>query len=353
MTTDSARASTVAASVGKRPRSGSVTLRQVAAAAGVSRATASRVINGSPLASEHARQAVEAAIAELGFTPSPAARSLALGRTNSVALVLPEPNARVLTDPFFSQVILGLSAELETTDLQMVLLLARDGQRTERIDRYLAGRHVDGAVIASHHRDDTLNQRLVDSGLPCVFLGRPLAVTGAHYVDMDNASGARLATRHLIDQGRRHIATITGPQDMTAGIDRVDGWRAALEAAGLSDAGIEVGNFTEAAGAAAMRGLLATHPEIDGVFVASDIMAAGALTVLAEHGRRVPEDVAVVGFDDFPIAGTTKPPLTTVAQPVQAMTAQAGRLLLAMMNGDDAGPDPVIFPPQLVLRSSA
>lgn len=353
MSTDTARASTPTPSVGSRSRPGAVTIRQVAAAAGVSRATASRVINGSPLASEQARLAVEAAIAELGFTPSPAARSLALGRTNSVALVLPEPNARVLTDPFFSQVILGLSAELEQTDLQMVLLLARDGQRTERIDRYLAGRHVDGAVIASHHRDDALNQRLIDSGLPCVFLGRPLAVTGAHYVDMDNANGARLATQHLISRGRQRIATIAGPQDMTAGIDRLEAWRDSVLGAGLSDTNVAYGDFTEPAGAAAMHELLARDPDIDAVFAASDLMAAGALTVLAEHGRRVPDDVAVVGFDDFPIADATKPPLTTVAHPVQAMSAQAGRLLLAIMNGDDVDPEPVIFPPQLVLRSSA
>lgn len=330
-----------------------MTIRQVAAAAGVSRATASRVINGSPLASEQARQAVEAAIAELGFTPSPSARNLALGRTNSVALVLPEPNARVLNDPFFSQVILGLSTELEQTDLQMVLLLARDGQRTERIDRYLSGRHVDGAVIASHHRDDALNRRLIDSGLPCVFLGRPLAVTGAFYVDMDNLNGARLATQHLIDLGRRHVATIAGPQDMTAGIDRLEGWRATVLAAGLSDVDVAYGDFTEARGVAAMRELLARSPDVDAVFAASDLMAAGALTVLADHGRSVPDDVAVLGFDDFPVADTTKPPLSTVAHPVQAMTAHAGRILLDLMNGDDVDPDPVIFPPHLVLRSSA
>lgn len=353
MTTDSAQAPKPSQRSGRGSRQPSVTIRQVAAAAGVSRATASRVINGSPLASEHARQAVEAAIAELGFTPSPAARSLALGRTNSVALVLPEPNARVLTDPFFSQVILGLSAELDTTDLQMVLLLARDGQRTERIDRYLAGRHVDGAVIASHHRDDTLNQRLIDSGLPCVFLGRPLAVTGAYYVDMDNVNGARLATEHLIGLGRRRIATIAGPQDMTAGIDRLEAWRAAVLAAGLSDADVAYGDFTQAAGAAAMRELLARSPDVDAVFAASDLMAAGALTVLADHGRSVPDDVAVFGFDDFPIADTTKPPLSTVAHPVQAMTAHAGRVLLALLSGEDVDPDPVIYPPQLVLRSSA
>jgi DNA-binding LacI/PurR family transcriptional regulator len=352
-TTDRAAASPATARVGSRARQGAVTIRQVAAAAGVSRATASRVINGSPLASEEARRAVEAAIADLGFTPSPAARSLALGRTNSVALVLPEPNARVLSDPFFAQVILGLSAELDQTDLQMVLLLARAGQRTDRIDRYLAGRHVDGAVIASHHRDDALNQRLVDSGLPCVFFGRPLTVSNAHYVDIDNVTGARLATQHLVDQGRRHIATIAGPPDMTAGIDRLEGWREVVLAAGLSDAAVGYGDFTQASGATAMEALLAEHPGLDAVFATSDLMAAGALEVLGGMGRKVPDDVSVVGFDDFPVAETTKPPLTTVSHPVQTMSARAGRMLLDLLSGQDVGPDPVIFPPQLVLRSSA
>jgi DNA-binding LacI/PurR family transcriptional regulator len=311
------------------------------------------VINGSPLASDDARRAVQAAIQQLGFTPSPVARSLALGRTASVALVLPEPDARVLSDPFFSQVILGLSTELDRTDLQMVLLLARRGQQTDRITRYLLGRHVDGAVIASHHRDDTLNQRLIDSDLPNVFIGRPLGVTGAHYVDMDNTRGAQLATQHLIDQGRRHIGTIAGPPDMTAGIDRLEGWRLAMRAAGLPDDVAVNGDFTEPGGVAATRELLERYPDVDAVFAASDLMAAGALTVIAELGRRVPDDVAVLGFDDFPLAETTRPPLSTVTHPVEAMAGAAGRILRAMINGEDAGPDPLIFPPHLVLRGSA
>lgn len=336
---------------GRRP--GKVTIRQVAAAAGVSRATASRVISGSTLVSSDARAAVEAAISELGFVPSPAARSLALGRSDSVALVLPEPNSRVLSDPFFGQVILGLSGALDTNDKQMVLLIARSGQRTDRIFDYLAGGHVDGAIVASHHRDDMLNQRLVDRDLPCVFIGRPLHVGRGHYVDMDNVAGARLATEHLLSIGRTRIATIGGPADMSAGVDRVSGWRAALDDAGVDSARVIAGDFTQSGGGLAMRQLLASHPDLDAVFAASDLMAAGALDELSRQGRRVPEDVAVMGFDDFPISESTNPPLSTVAHPVDEMASEAGRMLLALIDGGAVDPGPMMFAPRLVLRTSA
>lgn len=325
----------------------------MAAAAGVSRATASRVITGSTLVSAEARQAVEAAIADLGFIPSPAARSLALGRSDTVALVLPEPNSRVLSDPFFAQVILGLSEALERDDKQIVLLLARSGQRTDRIAAYLAGGHVDGAVVASHHRDDTLNQRLVELDLPCVFIGRPLNVGGAPYVDMDNAAGARLATEHLVSLGRTRIATIAGPADMTAGTDRLAGWRQALDSAGLDATRVACGDFTQLGGEVAMRELLSRHRDLDAVFAASDLMAAGALDELARQGHRVPEDVALVGFDNFPVAESTHPPLSTVDHPVGEMATEAGRVLLALITGTEVDPDPLMFTPRLLLRQSA
>ena len=220
------------------------TIRQVAAVAGVSRATASRVINGGHLVSDHTRVAVEAAIAELGFTPNPVARSLANRRTGSVALVVPEPNARLLTDPFFGSIINGLSLALDDSDLQMVLVIARPGPSTVRATRYLTTGSVDGAVIASHHRDDALNRRLVDSGLPCVFVGKPLDVATTHYVDMDNVLGARLATEHLIASGRLRIGTVAGPADMTAGVDRLNGWREAMHAAGLPADAVVHSDFT-------------------------------------------------------------------------------------------------------------
>ena len=338
---------------GPEGRRGAATIRQVAALAGVSRATASRVINGGHLVSPQARAAVEKAIAELDFTPNPVARNLATRRTGSVALVVPEPNQRLLTDPFFGSIINGLSLALDDSDLQMVLLIARDGKDARRVSRYLTTGHVDGAVVASHHRDDGLNRTLLESGLPCVFIGRPLGVTHAHCVDMDNHMGARLATEHLIARGHRRIGTVAGPTDMNAGIDRLAGWRQALAAAGLPDDAVELGDFTAQGGAEAMTRLLDTHPGLDAVFVASDLMASGALHVLAGRGIRVPDDVAVFGFDDLGVAESTTPPLSTVVHPVQAMAAQAGHMLEALLRGEELTVDPLLFRPELVLRASA
>lgn len=329
------------------------TIRQVAAAAGVSRATASRVINGGHLVSAQARMAVEAAIAELGFTPNPAARSLATRRTGSVALVVPEPDSRLLTDPFFGGIINGLSRVLEDADLQMVLLIARDGASARRVIRYLTTGHVDGAVVASHHRHDALNQHLLSSGVPSVFIGRPLDLPGACYVDMDNTLGARIATEHLLARGCHRVATIAGPADMNAGVDRLAGWRDAVRAAGQPEDAVQVADFTAGGGAAAMARLLDAHPDVDGVFVASDLMASGALTVLAGRGVRVPQDVAVVGFDDLEVAESLHPPLTTVAQPVAEMAARAGRVLVDLIAGGEPPAEPVLFEARLVERASA
>lgn len=347
--TSPARPGAPAATVGRR---GAPTIRQVAALAGVSRATASRVINGGHLVSPETRKAVEAAIAELGFAPNPVARNLANRRTGSVALVVPEPNQRLLTDPFFASIINGISMTLEDSDLQMVLLIARPGGRTDRLVGYLTTGNVDGAVIASHHSDDLFNRQLVDAGLPCVYIGRPLDLARAHYVDMDNAQGARLATEHLVASGRRRIGTITGPATMAPGLDRLTGWRAALTEVGLPTDAIAVGDFTTRGGYAAMEQLLTDHPDLDAVFAASDLMASGALAAISARGLSVPDDIAVFGFDDLGAAETTDPPLSTVRHPVTEMAARAGALLVALLAGEDIGDEPVLFTPRLVLRES-
>lgn len=334
-------------------RRGAPTIRQVAALAGVSRATASRAINGGHLVSPESRKAVEAAIAELNFVPNPVARSLATRRTGSVALVLPEPNRRLLSDPFFAGIVDGLSMALEDEDLQMVLLVARDAASARKAAHYVTTGHVDGAVVASHHRDDGLNRALVTSGLPTVFIGRPLDVTAAHYVDTDNAGGARLATEHLVTRGCRRIGTIAGPGDMTAGLDRLVGWREALAAAGLPDDAVEYGDFTARSGADAMARLLDRAPDLDAVFVANDLMASGALLQISTRGLSVPGDVAVFGFDDIGVAESTDPPLSTVVQPLTQMAGRAGTLLAGLLRGETPPEDPVLFSPRLVLRESA
>lgn len=330
------------------------TLDEVARLAGVSRATASRAINGGNRVSPAAKAAVGAAVQALGYTPNPAARSLVTRRTDSVALVVPEPDERVFTDPFFVHTLRSVNRVLTPRDLQLVLLIARPGEEERRMLRYLGRRHIDGAIVVSHHSGDRLAEHFGSLGLPSAFVGRPW--TGADkvaYVDTDNIAGARLATQRLIDRGCARIATIAGPVDMAAGIDRLEGWRAALRDAGLPDDAVANGDFTEIGGQAAAAELLATYPDLDGLVVASDLMAVGALRVLAEAGRRVPDDIAVTGYDDLGVAERTNPPLTTIRNPIGEMAEHATRLLLEQVDGErEPHPIRVIFPPAIVVRES-
>ncbi|HEX5879015.1 MAG TPA: LacI family DNA-binding transcriptional regulator [Actinomycetota bacterium] len=335
--------------------SGPPTLEQVAALAGVSRATVSRVVNGSPKVSPVVRAQVERAVAKLGYVPNRAARSLVTRRADSIALVVSEPHARFLSEPFFAGMVRGVSAALAETGVQLVLLIAHDPPDRGRLERYVVGGHVDGVLLASLHGDDPLPGILDRAGVPAVLVGRPPGPTPATYVDADNRGGARKAVDHLVARGRRTIATISGPLDMAVGLDRLDGWRDGLAAAGLDGAGdlVEAGDFTEEGGAAAMGRLLARPGRpVDAVFAASDLMAAGALRALRAAGRRVPDDVAVVGFEDSVVARYAQPPLTTVRQPIEEMGRQATRLLLARAAGEPTGMH-LILDVELVVRASA
>ncbi len=330
------------------------TLDEVARLAGVSRATASRAINGGSRVSAKAAQAVAEAVQTLGYVPNPAARSLVTRRTDTVAMVVPESDERVFSDPFFARTMHVVTQVLAQRDLQILLLIAQPGDEMQRTLRYLRGGHVDGAIVVSHHRNDALADHLAAIGLPAAFIGRPL--TGAEkvfYTDPDNIAGAREVTNILIERGCRRIGTITGPIDMSAGTDRAAGWREALDAAGLATDAVVEGDFTEDGGEAACEILLRDHPAIDGLMVASDLMAAGALRALGRAGRRVPDDIAVVGYDDLGIAERTTPPLTTVKNPIGDMAREAVRLLLAQLDGTTSIPRRVVFAPELVRRTSA
>lgn len=333
-------------------RSGRPTLEAVAARAGVGRGTVSRVINGSTKVSDRARTAVQRAIEELGYVPNRAARTLVTRRTDTVALVVSESEERLWDEPYFAGIIRGMSAGLADTGLQMILAIAQSATDHERLERYLTGHHVDGVMLISLHGDDPLPGRLEDSGVPTVLNGFPVGLRPVSYVDADNRGGARQAVEYLVGRGRRRIATITGAQDMAVGVDRLAGYREALRAAGLPEM-VAVGDFSETSGTAGMRELLERAPDIDAVFAASDPMAVGAMRVLKERGRRIPTDVAVVGFDDSTIAQHADPPLTTVHQPVGEMGREMARLLVARIRGEDL-PQPVaILDTRLVVRASA
>jgi DNA-binding LacI/PurR family transcriptional regulator len=331
------------------------TLHEVAELAGVSRATVSRVINDSPRVSPEARRAVEAAVETLRYVPNRAARSLVTRRTDTIALVLSESDTQVFSDPFFASIVRGLSGRLADTELNLVLLAARGEREQEKIGRYVRQGHVDGVILMSLHRDDTLPDILATAHVPVVLSGRPLDGRPMAYVDADNAGGAAAATRHLLELGRSRIATITGPMDMVAGLDRLAGYRAALTEAGRAEAPelVAEGDFTEAGGLRAMTRLLADAPDLDAVFVASDPMACGALQALRAAGRKVPEDVALVGFDDAAVAATCDPPLTTVAQPLDEMTGALVDLLLGQIESGDGAGESRVCATSLVRRASA
>lgn len=330
------------------------TLEEVAERAGVSRSTASRAINGGLRVSAEAQASVDAAVDDLGYIPNRAARALVTRRTSSVVLVIPEPDERVLSDPFFASTIHGLNAALRDTDLQLVLAMSPPEEIATRTLRYLRGGHVDGVVVVSHHRNDVLAEALHRSGLPTVFVGRPFGGgQHVHYVDVDNTGGGRMATEHLLSIGRRRIGTIAGPQDMSAGLDRLAGWSSALLEAGLAADAVAYGDFTTTGGSRATAELLAKHPDIDALFAASDLMAVGALEVLAGAGRLVPGDVAVVGYDNLGAATVSSPTLTTIVNPVVAMARTSGEILIDLLAGKQVDQAPVIFAPELVIRLSA
>ncbi|MFL5674792.1 MAG: LacI family DNA-binding transcriptional regulator [Chloroflexota bacterium] len=338
-----------------RPRRASATLEEVAHLAGVSRATVSRVVNGSPRVSPDVRVDVQAAIDRLGYVPNRAARSLVTRRSDSIAVVITEPTARLFSDPFFPRLLRGVSQELAARDRQLILLMPDTVADETRTADYLTAGHVDGTVLVSLHENDPLPARLNAAGIPFVLVGRPSKGTDASYVDVDNRQGGHSAVAHLIAGGRRVIATIAGPQDMTAGTDRLAGYRDALSEAGLpaERALVTTGDFSQESGAAAMTRLLKARPDIDGVFVASDLMAVGALSVLEAAGRRVPTDVAVVGFDDSPVATSTTPRLTSVRQPIEAMGREVARLLVDAVEASDPVPRRVILATELVRRASS
>lgn len=332
----------------------SATLEEVARVAGVSRATVSRVVNGASNVSSAARESVALAIETLGYVPNRAARSLATQRSDSVALVVTESERRFFSEPFFAGIVRGVGEKLAEENLQMVLMMVHGEAEHERLERYLVSGHVDGAVLLSVHGGDPLPRTLTRRGLPVVMGGRSPDGYELPYVDADNVGGGRAATLHLVEIGRRRIAHIAGPADMPVGHDRAAGYDEALQEAGLTpDPRLRAdGDFSRESGARAMEDLLRYTPDLDAVFAASDLMAVGAMEVLREHGREVPGDVAVVGFDDSIVATSSQPTLTTVRQPVDEMGRQMASLLLAGIAGDQERPASVVVPTELVRRNS-
>lgn len=326
------------------------TLDDVARVAGVSRATVSRFVNGGHLVSSATSETVARAIAQLGYQPNRVARALATRRAGAVAVVVPETAERVFADPFHTQAYLGALTAFADADERVLLAMSQPGEDVARMARYLDSGHVDGAMVLSHHGPG-LGELMLGSKCPVVFIGDP-GVPGLPYVELDQLSAAITATRYLVERGARRIASVTGPMDMGPGQERLHGFRTALEQAGLQPLGWTSGDFTADGGEAATTELLQRFPDLDGLFVASDLMALGAMQALRRAGVRVPDDVRLIGFDDSPVALQTHPLLTTMTNPASELARIAGEMLLGMLAGIEPE-HPVILTSELVVRGSA
>ncbi|GAA1519362.1 LacI family DNA-binding transcriptional regulator [Streptomyces albidochromogenes] len=340
------------------------TLEDVAREAGVSRATVSRVVNGIRNVDPAIRETVREAIARSGYTPNRAARSLVTRRAGTIALVVSgagddtggernEFAARALADPFFGRVVSGVVGFLRPRSTHPVLMFAESEDARQQVLAYLRQGSADGALVFSTHAEDPLPGLLAAESLPCVLFARPARPAPVTYVDLDHREGGRLAAEHLLARGCRRGATIAGPLDLPAAQDRLSGFQDTMARHGHPYVPIAEGGFTLDSGASAMKRLLAEHPDIDGVFAANDLMAQGVCQALRASGRRVPRDVAVIGFDDSSAALACFPPLTTVRQPMEEMAATMARLLQEQIEGKRTEPTSVIFEPELVRRESA
>lgn len=332
-----------------------VTLADVGQLAGVSPSTVSRVVSNSIPVSPELREAVERAIVELGYVPNRAARSLATHRSDSVGVVISQPVSQWGNDPFIAQLLFGIAEELSETDIQLILIMAASQRDEERVQRYVQQGHVDGVILVGSHSGDPVPEHLLKRGIPLVISGRPPMEIDVDFVDVDHRNGSRMAVNHLVTGGRRRIATIYGSLDMPSSCDKLDGYRDALAEAGLpADPTLEAaGNYNPATAAKAMRELLNSHPDIDGLFAASDTMAAAAVGVISEAGRRIPDDIAVVGYDGTALAMATRPMLTTVRQPIEAMGHAMAQLLLRRVEYPDKPTSHIIFSTELVTRESS
>ncbi|MEO1440678.1 MAG: LacI family DNA-binding transcriptional regulator [Chloroflexota bacterium] len=329
-----------------------LTLEDIGKLAGVSRATVSRVVNNHPNISPEVRQRVQNIIEETGYQPNLAARQLASNRSDIIGLVIPNSVQSLFMDPYFARLIQGIAQACNANDQTLSLFLIEDNDDEKRMFKRLLGNGLlDGLVFAAVGKNDSFLPQLQSSTMTFILVGRFENMDGIPYIDADNVHGAAAATEHLIGMGYQRIAMV-GSGKNNAGAERYEGYRQALVTRNRApDANLyAMGDFTQVSGYETLQTLLPHNP--DAVFAASDEMAVGAIRAIEEAGLRVPEDIAVVGFDDVPTAVAIAPQLTTIRQPIQEMGALATETLLEIISGDITEPQQTILDTALIIRES-
>jgi len=330
-----------------------LTLEKIGQLAGVSRSTVSRVINNHPNVSDSVRERVEKIIKETEYSPNLAARTLASQRSFVIGLVIPRSVQAFFGDPYFARLTQGIAQATNLHDYTFSLFILENREVEDRlIPRITRPGLIDGLVIQSTSADDKVLSRVINGSIPYVIAGRPLDYPNVTYIDVDNVNGATLAVEHLINLGRKRIATITGPQNISPGVDRRLGYEQTLAKHGfIADNNlIAEGNFTEESGYQAAKQILEFEP--DAIFAASDSMGLGAIQAVKEKGLRVPQDIAIVGFDDLPPARYANPQLTTIRQPILRFGVAAIELLIKYVEDNITTPQKTILGVELIVRDS-
>jgi len=330
-----------------------LTLEDIARLSGVSRSTVSRVVNDHPNVSPEVRKRVLDVIQNTGYQPNAAARALASQRSWMIGLILPRSVSSFFADPYFPRLTQGIAQACNQYNYSLGLFLVATKEDEQKIYSRVSRKGLlDGIIIQSGQIGDRLIDRLVNSSIPLVIAGRPFQPNGLSYVDVDNVSAAYNAVSHLIRLGRKHIATITGTSNSTVSIDRKEGYLRALIDRGINvdESLIVEGDFTEVSGYEGMQQILPARP--DAVFAASDTMALGAMRAIRDADLRIPEDIALVGFDDLPLASQSDPSLTTVRQPIIQFGFQAVEILIDMIDNGLKPARRIIMETELIIRKS-
>jgi len=331
-----------------------LTLEEIGKLAGVSRSTVSRVINAQPDVKGHIRERVVKVIRETGYMPNLAARSLALKRSGILGLVIPRSVAILFGDPYFSRLTQGIAQACYSQGYMLSLFLFYSKEDEQMALPHIThGSYLDGVIVQATTDSDPVIPHLYKSSMPFLVIGRLNYMdVDISYIDVDNVSGAYTATTHLINLGYQRIAHVAGVLDNRPALDRKAGYEQALREHNLpiNQNLIVEGYFTEEGGYSSIESLLPNKP--DAIFVASDMMAFGAVRAIKDSGLIVPDDIAVVGFDDLPPSRRSNPMLTTVRQPILRFGARAVDVLIEIITNGNQPPHQTLFDTELIIRDS-
>ena len=333
-----------------------VTSFDVAEKSGVSRTTVSFVLNDVPgiSISEATRQRVQQAAKELNYHPDSTGKKLASGKSNTLGLVLRQSHEQVFADALLPQVLMGIEQAATEQGFQ-VLLKPLEPQDGDGYMRLVHENHVDGIILSGPRQEEAEIIRLHHEGLPVMLMGQ-LPGSGLPFVDIDAVNGSTQAVNHLIEHNHRRIGLITNAaQEYTSAQQRRQGYLNALKAAGIEPEAdlMQAGNYTPASGFKAMQKLLDVFPRPTAIFVASDVVSLGAIRAIKQAGLRIPQDIAVVGFDDIPMADYFDPPLTTIHIPSYGLGWASGERLVRLVQGEVLDQDGMLLESELVIRSSS